>query len=132
RGVIGDVEHLRPTRHREELVLVAKAPKGTTDHLVDEAARRLEFGDPRCQALPDPEMRRLPRHLVTRTEPAGGNAANGALARGGSRALMDVDVTGQVETARRRCRDRRPQHDDRHAVEPSGAPEAAVSGRGPR
>ena len=61
-------------------MLVAKAPKGTMDHLINEAARRLEFCDARRQALPDPEVRRLPRHLVARTEQAGGDAANGPLA----------------------------------------------------
>jgi len=93
---------------------VAKAPKGTTDHLIDEAARRLEFCDARCQALPDAEVRRLPRHLVARPEQTGGDATNGPLARGRRRALMELDITSQVETQRRwRC-DPRPEDDDRH------------------
>jgi hypothetical protein len=45
---------------------------------------------------------------------------------------MEVDIAGEVEAARGRRRDPRPQHDDRHGNEPSGVPEAAVSGRGPR
>jgi hypothetical protein len=45
---------------------------------------------------------------------------------------MKVDITSQVEAARGRSRDPRPEDDDRHGGGPSGAPEAAVSGRGPR
>src|SRR5256886_17266261 len=132
RGVVKGVEHLGSTLHCQELVLVAKAPKGTTDHLIDEAARRLELCDARCQALPDAEVRRLPRHLVARPEQAGGDAANGPLARGRGRALMELDITSQVETQRWWRRDRRPEDDDRHVLRPSGAPEAAASGRAPQ
>src|SRR5207248_10197697 len=100
RGVVKGVEHLGSTLHCQDLVLVAKSPKGTTDHLIDEAARRLEFCDARCQALPDAEVCRLPCHLVARPEQAGGHAADGPLARGRGRALMELDVTSQVETQR--------------------------------
>ena len=93
---------------------MAKALKGTTDHLIDEAARRLEFCDSRRQALPDAEVRRLPRHLVARPEQAGGDAANRPLARGRGRALVELDITSQVETQRWwRC-DGRLEDDDRH------------------
>jgi hypothetical protein len=45
---------------------------------------------------------------------------------------MKIDVASQVEAARGRCRDPRPEDNDRHGEEPSGVPEAAACARGPR
>ena len=75
---------------------MAKALKGTTDHLIDEAARRLEFCDSRRQALPDAKVRRLPRHLVARPEQAGGDAANGPMYGHGFATLFLGEVYGMT------------------------------------